>query len=34
MTTATINKPYALFSILQWWIDLFENDWPSEQNRK
>jgi hypothetical protein len=34
MTTAAIDKPYALFSILQWWIDLFETDWQSEGNRK
>jgi len=34
MTTAALNKPYALFSIIQWWIDLFDADWQSEENRK
>ena len=29
-----INKPYPLFALLQWWLDLFEADWQSEQNRK
>ena len=31
---SAIEKPYPLFAMIQWWLDLFEDDWRSEQNRK
>ena len=27
---AALNKPYPLFSIIQWWVDLFDADWDRE----
>jgi len=29
-----ISKPYPLFAMIQWWLDLIEADWQREPSRQ